>query len=94
MTLSASAMREISVAFYQSKTPDPGVEEIVQSIISMAQIVAEQGEWLITYRGKGFDRLDVGDKPNPIQEDIMDGLASLGYSPRIERLGAGLVVSW
>jgi len=87
-------MREISVAFYQSKTPDPGTEEIVQSIISMAQIVAEQGEWLITYRGKGFDRLDVGDKPNPIQEDIMDGLVSLGYSPRIERLGVGLVVSW
>lgn len=94
MALPASAMREISVAFYQSANPDPGAEEIVQSIISMAQIVAKQGEWLITYRGKGFDRLDVGDEPNPIQEDVMDGLASLGYSPRIERLGAGLIVSW
>lgn len=94
MALPATAMREISVAFYQSATPDPRTDEIVQSIISMAQIVAEQGEWSITYRGKGFDRLDVGDKPNPIQEDIMDGLASLGYSPRIERLGAGLIVSW
>lgn len=94
MALPASAMREISVAFYQSATLDPGTEEIVQSIISMAQIVAEQGEWSVAYRGKGFDHLDVGDEPNPMQEDIMDGLASLGYSPRIERLGAGLIVSW
>ena len=32
MALPASAMREISVAFYQSATLDPGTEEIVQKI--------------------------------------------------------------
>ncbi len=94
MALSASEMREISVAFHTSGTPSPNAEETVQAITAMAQVVAQQGEWNLAYKGRAFDRLDVGDKPNPIQEDIMDGLVSLGYSPRIERLGVGLVVSW
>ncbi len=94
MTLPASAMREISVAFHTSGTPSPNAEETVQAITAMAQVVAQQGEWNLAYKGRAFDRLDVGDEPNSIQEDIIDRLVFLGYSPRIERLGGGLIVGW
>ncbi len=92
MALPASEMRKISVAYYES--PQPSAEEIVDSIISAAQAAAQQGKWLTIYDGSGFTFVDVHDKPNPIQEDVMDGLASLGYSPRIERLGGGVIGGW
>lgn len=92
MTLSAEEMRTISVAYYES--PNPAAEEIVGSIISAAQAVARQGKWLTIYDGSGFVFVDVHDELNSTQQDIVDQLASLGYSPRIESLGEGLRVSW
>lgn len=92
MALSAEQMRTISVAYYES--PEPTAEEIVDSIISAAQAAAQQGKWLTIYDGSGFTFADVHDELNSTQQDIVDQLASLGYSPRIESLGEGLRVSW
>ena len=92
MALSASAMREVSVAYYES--PEPAVEEVVGSILMAAQAAALQGKWLTIYDGSGFTFVDVHDELNTTQQDIVDQLASLGYSPRIESLGEGLRVSW
>lgn len=92
MTLSASEMRKISVAYYES--PEPTVEEVVESILMAAQAAAQQGKWLTIYDGSGFTFADVHDELSLAQQNIVDQLASLGYSPRIESLGEGLRVSW
>lgn len=92
MALSAEEMRTISVAYYES--PEPTVEEVVESILIAAQAVARQGKWLTIYDGSGFTFADVHDELNATQQDIVDQLVSLGYSPRIESLGEGLRVSW
>lgn len=92
MALPASEMRKISVAYYES--PQPSAEEIVDSIISAAQAAAQQGKWLTIYDGSGLTFVDVHDELNTTQQDIVDQLASLGYSPRIESLSEGLRVGW
>lgn len=92
MALPASAMREISVAYYES--PEPTVEEVIESILMAAQAAAQQGKWLTIYDGSGFTFVDVHDELNTTQQDIVDQLASLGYSPRIESLSEGLRVGW
>lgn len=92
MALSASEMREVSVAYYES--PEPAVEEVVEAVVLAAQAVARLGRWHTTYTGSGFIFLDKHDKLSTTQQDIVDQLASLGYSPRIESLGEGLKISW
>lgn len=92
MTLSASEMRKISVAYYE--TPEPDAEEIVEAVVLAAQAVARLGRWHTTYTGSGFVFLDKHDKLSTTQLAIVERLASLGYSPRIESLGEGLRVSW
>lgn len=92
MALSASAMREVSVAYYES--PEPAVEEVVEAVVLAAQAVARLGRWHTTYTGSGFIFLDKHDKLSTTQQDIVDQLASLGYSPRIESPGEGLKISW
>ena len=91
MTLSASEMRKISVAYYE--TPEPDAEEIVESILMAAQAAAKQGKWHTTYTGSGS--VFAGKHGlNVTQRDIMDRLASLGYSPRVEDPDDGLTISW
>ena len=91
MTLSASEMRKISVAYYE--TPEPDAEEIVESILMAAQAAAKQGKWHTTYTGSGF--VFAGKHGlNVTQRDIMDRLASLGYRPRVEDPDDGLTISW
>lgn len=92
MALPASEMRKISVAYYE--TPEPDAEEIVEAVVLAAQAVARLGRWHTTYTGSGFVFLDKHDKLSTTQLAIVERLASLGYSPRIESLGEGLRVSW
>ena len=91
MALSVNEMRSISVAFYESLPPS--VEEIVESILMAAQAAAKQGKWHTTYKGSGFVFARKHGL-NVTQRDIMDRLASLGYSPRVEDPDDGLTISW
>lgn len=92
MALSASEMREISVAYHE--TPEPDAEEIVEVVVLAAQAVARLGGWHTTYTGSGFIFLDKHDKLSTTQLAIVERLASLGYSPRVESPGEGLKIGW
>jgi hypothetical protein len=92
MTMTAEEIRGISVAYYE--TPEPDAEEIVEAVVLAAQAVARLGRWHTTYTGSGFIFLDKHDKLSTTQLAIVERLASLGYSPRVESRGEGLKISW